>query len=82
MRQIDYSFILFSISLDILKINRIRIAQIEAPMPIKAYILSPSKKWEISSRLMLNNSKADAKKIKIVVKIFINKKLVVKDWWK
>ena len=66
-------------SLDILKISRIKIAQIEATTPIKEYILSPSKKLEMCSRLMLNNRRADAKKIKIVVKIFINKKLVVKD---
>lgn len=51
--------------------RRIKIAQNEAPTPIRATPLFPLKGSEKSNKVTLNTIKATAKKIKTVVKIFM-----------
>lgn len=57
--------------LDILKISKIKTAQIEAEIPIKPTRLSPLNKLLKSSKEMLKTINAKANTINIVVKIFI-----------
>jgi hypothetical protein len=57
--------------LDILKINKIKTAQKEATIPIRAMLLSPSNGLLKSIKVILNMIRDKAKKTKIDVKIFI-----------
>ena len=54
-----------SISFDILKIRRMKIAQKEAAMPISAIMLSPSKRWLKSKSVMLKIISASAIKTSV-----------------
>jgi hypothetical protein len=51
--------------------RRIRIAQIEAAIPMKAIILFPSRGCLKSRRVILNTIKPNAKKTNMLVNIFI-----------
>lgn len=60
-----------SIFLDNLKINRIKMAQQEAAIPIKATALSPPNRLLKSNWVMLKITSADARNTKMLVKIFM-----------
>lgn len=67
----NYPFNFSSIFLDILKINKIRTAQKDAIIPIKATRLSPSNGFLKSKRKTLRPISAMARKISMLVKIFM-----------
>lgn len=74
-------FIFSSIFLEVLKIKRIRTAQKDAAMPIKATTLSPLNGFLKSSRVMLKIIRATANTTNTFVKIFIRSFIIGYNWF-